>query len=108
MYSIAPFLVMLDHGFGHVLERLGTPGTAVEDAGVLRVLPEPEVHLADVIHIDEVTHLATVRETVTAFEQLGILALLHLSIEVESNGSHGALVLLARTVDVEILQTHDL
>ncbi len=101
-------LVMLDHGLGHVLERLSTAGAAVEDAGVLRVLPEPEVNLADIVHIDEITHLATIRETVTALKQLGIVTLLHLGIEVEGNGSHGALVLLARTVDVEVLQTHDL
>ena len=76
-------LMMLDHRFGHVLERLGTASTTVEDAGVLRVLPEPEVYLADVVDIDEVTHLATVREAIATFEQLGILALLHLGIEVE-------------------------
>ncbi len=101
-------LVMLDHGLGHVLERLGSAGAAVEDAGVLRVLPEPEVNLADIVHIDEITHLATIRETVTALEQLGIVTLLHLGIEVESHRGHGTLVLLARTVDVEVLQTHDL
>ncbi len=95
---------MLDHRLGHVLERLGTTSTAVEDAGVLRILPEPEVHLADVIHIDEVAHLTAVGETVAAFEQLGILALLHLSVEVEGNRGHGALVLLARAIDVEVLE----
>ncbi len=99
---------MLDHRFGHVLERLGATGTTVEDAGVLRVLPEPQVYLADVVDIDEVTHLTAVGETVATFEQLGILALLHLSIEVEGNGGHGAFMLLARAVDVEILEANDL
>ncbi len=100
--------MMLDHRFGHVLERLCTAGTTVEDAGVLRVLPEPEVYLADVIDIDEVTHLTTVREAIATFEQLGILALLHLGIEVEGNGGHGAFMLLARAVDVEVLEADNL
>ncbi len=75
---------------------------------MLRILPEPEVHLADVVHVDEVAHLAAIREAVTALEQLGIVTLLHLGIEVEGHGRHGSLVLLAGTIDVEVLETHHL
>ena len=70
--------MVFDHGFGDAEEGLGTAGTAVIDAGLAAILPEPEVNLADVLDIDEVAQLPAIAKTVAAFEQFRILAILHL------------------------------
>ena len=41
-------------GHGHVVERLGAAGAEVEDAALVGMLEEPQVHGDHVIHEDEV------------------------------------------------------
>ena len=55
-------------GFGNIQEGFGTAGATVIDARLASILPEPEVYLADVFDVDEVTSLTAVVKAVTAFE----------------------------------------
>src|SRR6185503_7233402 len=94
--------VVLDDGLGDIVEGLGAAGAEVEDAGDLGMLPGPQVHGTDVVHVDEVPALLAVAVAVAALEQLALAGLEDLVVEVESSARHLALVLLARAVHVEV------
>lgn len=100
--------MMLDHGFGDIQEGFGAPGSAVIDAGFTCVLPEPDIDLADIFDVNEITGLTAVAKTVTALKQFWILSGLHLVVQVEGHTGHTALVLFAGAIDVEVLEADDL
>src|ERR1700756_2754423 len=72
------------------------------------MLPEPQVHGADVVDVDEVAALLAVAVAVAALEQLALAGLEDLVVEVEGGAGHLALVLLAGPVHVEVTETHHL
>ena len=87
---------------GDGLEGFRAASTEVEDTGNA-IFPEPQVYRGDVADIDEVAF-----ESIAAFEQFRIFAIIQLGIEVEGHARHAAFVAFARPVDVEITEADDL
>ena len=58
----------------------------------------------DVFHVDEVAHLTAVAVAEAPFKEFDLAFFLKLEVLMEGDGSHAALVLFVRTVDVE--ETH--
>ena len=100
--------MVLNDCLRHLQERLGTAGAQVENAGLVRIIIEPQVHLAHVVYIYKVTLLPTVRIAIPTLEQLGILASFDLFVQVIGHGRHLALVLLSGAVDVEVTEADNL
>src|SRR5574343_466109 len=91
-----------------IVERLGTSGAEIENAGLFRVIQEKQVDLGDIANKDEIAHLPTVRVAVRTFEQLDLALGLELVVVVESYRRHATLVGFTRAIDVEITEADDL
>ena len=107
VFDLAP-PVPGDHGPGHVVEGLAAPRAHVEDARLVRVVQEPEVHRHGVADMDEVAPLLTIAVAIRPLEQTHLAAFVDLVVEVKGHARHAALVLLPRAIDVEIAEAHHL
>lgn len=75
----------------------------VENAGH-RVIEETQDRVNDVADVNKVAALFAVAIPEAALKQLHLAFLAELEVLVESDGSHAALMLLMRTVDVEVAE----
>ena len=96
-------LVVGGHFLGQGLEALGPAGPAVEHAAHVGILQQEQVHRHRVVHVDEVA-----AEVAGALEDPQLAALGDLVVELVDDRGHAPLVVLLRTVHVEVPQTGDL
>ena len=69
---------------------------------------KPQVEIANVINEHEIAQLLTVSITTAAFEQAGLTTVANLIAKMPRHAGHGALVLFARAIHVEIAQANHL
>ena len=81
---------------------------AVVDAALAAAFPKPQVDAHDVLHIDEVAPLRTVREAVRPAEKARLARFLDLIVELVEDRRHLPFVVLLRSVDVEVFQPDNL
>src|SRR5574341_2180336 len=98
----------VDDRGGEAVEGLRLSGAAIEYAGNVAPLEEPQVHRDDVVDVDEVAPLLAVPVAVGADEELHPTFGEQLPVGVVGDRCHAALVLLVRAVDVEVAQADDL
>ena len=90
------------------IERRGLSAAEVEDPVALRVVEKIEIDLDDVLDRDEVAALLACRVAARALEQPDPAFAQVLAAEMPGDRGHPLLVLLARTVDVEVAEADDL
>ena len=81
-------------------------GTAVIDTAWALLLPEPEIYLDNILDIDKVTSLLAGAITIVFAKEAHLVLSLPLVIHLENHGSHFALVVFLRTINVEIAQAY--
>src|SRR5206468_11270739 len=91
---------------GDVIEGLRAAGAQVENARVLGMIQEIQVHLDCIFDRYEIAPLLAGVESSAALEQLDPALRAVLVEEVKGHRGHASLVGLARTVDVEVAQPH--
>ena len=97
------FAQRVHDGQCHVIERLRASGAEVVDAGN-RAVPEVQVHLDDIVDMDEVALLRAVGVAMASFEQPNLAVGPELVEVMECHRRHAALVRFARAVHVEVPQ----
>ena len=96
----------LHYGSGNVIEAARLAGTDIEDPRPGALLPGPQVHSDDVVHVNEIPHLQAIVFAISASEEPDFLTCFQLFTKPEDHTRHRPLVSLARTVDAEVAQTH--
>src|SRR5512140_1634108 len=98
----------IDDRHRDVIEWLSAPGSQVEDAGLLRMVEKPEVHRHHIVDEHEIALLFARPVAAVLAEQFHPAFGAELVELVERHAGHAALVLLARSVDVEVAETRHL
>ena len=83
-------------------------GTAVENTADFWMLPEVEVYLNNVLNINKVTSVLARTIAIVLAEQTHLVLCLPLVVHLVNHGSHFALMIFLRTINVEITQADNL
>ena len=92
----------------HVIERLRVSGAQIEYARLFGMIEKPEIDRDNVVYENEITHLLAGTVSAVFSKQLDATLGPELVKLVVRDTGHAALVLLVRTVDVEIAEPRDL
>ena len=98
----------VDHGCGHIVERLRPACTQVEHPAMLGVVKEPELGGHQIPDGNKIAHLLARLVLVVCAKQLDA-PLRHELVEiVERHGGHAPFVLLARAIHVKVAEPRNL
>jgi len=89
-----------------IVERLGPPGTKIEQAAACGMVEKPEIDGNHIVDIDEIALLLTRSITAVGAEELDAALGAELVKLVKRHARHPSLVLLAWTIDIEVAKAH--